>query len=258
MNQYPTMLCYSDFDWASEQDSRQSISANCTMLCGVPSPGWASGSHWLLCHPLRWSIPPSRQHLKKWCMIVTSLSSVGFPQNQPTVIKLDNQSVLALAKKCVKYSIWSTKERNPLNHFREVLRNDIVAKKITLFQTDDEQFLKEQQRVSQSQQFLIKIMNLYTNWFKLNLWGTIHVAMRKYEVFSLGLHYLKLIRRKASCNTGTCEKFTKGSLYEWFTPRGELKENHKHFIIKQIRSYFFTKLYNRETQHYVFCLINQK
>lgn len=56
--------------------------------------------------------------------------------------------------------------------------------------------------------------------------------MRKYEVFFFGLYYLKFIRRKVSCNTGICEKFIKGFLYEWFIFRGELKENYKYFIIK--------------------------
>lgn len=34
-NEFPTIMCYTDSDWASNKDSRQSISTNCTILCVV-------------------------------------------------------------------------------------------------------------------------------------------------------------------------------------------------------------------------------
>jgi hypothetical protein len=56
--------------------------------------------------------------------------------------------------------------------------------------------------------------------------------MKKHGDLTSALHYLKTFHRKLGEDSGPYEKLSRGSLYEWFTPRGELKPHVKVVVEK--------------------------
>jgi len=74
--------------------------------------------------------------------------------------------------------------------------------------------------------------NAYTNRFAPHLWRSILVVVKKHGDLTGALHYLKTFHRKPGEVSGTYEKLSRGSLYEWFTPRGELKPHVKIVVEK--------------------------
>ncbi len=50
------------------------------------------------------------------------------------------------------------------------------------------------------------------------------------------IHYLKTFHRKPGEVSGPCEKLIRGSLYEWLTPRRELKPHMKIVVKKRTAS----------------------
>jgi len=77
-----------------------------------------------------------------------------------------------------------------------------------------------------------KTQGTSTNWFAPHLWSSIFVAMKKHGDFINVLHYLKTFHRKPGEVSGPYEKLNKGSLYEWFTPKVELKSHLKEVITR--------------------------
>ncbi len=57
--------------------------------------------------------------------------------------------------------------------------------------------------------------------------------MKKRGDLTCALHYLKTFHRKPGKGSGPYEKLSKGSLYEWFTPRGKLKPHVKVVVKKR-------------------------
>jgi hypothetical protein len=58
----------------------------------------------------------------------------------------------------------------------------------------------------------------YTNWFAPNLWPLILATMKKHGDLIDVFHYLKTFHKKPVEISGSYEKLSKRSLYEWFTP----------------------------------------
>jgi hypothetical protein len=57
--------------------------------------------------------------------------------------------------------------------------------------------------------------------------------VKKYGNLTSVLHYLKTFHRKPGKVSGSYEKLSKGSLYEWFTPRRKLKPHVKVVVKKR-------------------------
>jgi hypothetical protein len=74
--------------------------------------------------------------------------------------------------------------------------------------------------------------SVYTNWFAPHLWPSILAAVKKHGDFTSALHYLKTFHRKLGKISGPYEKWNRGSLYEWFTLRRELKP-HVKVVVKK-------------------------
>jgi hypothetical protein len=72
----------------------------------------------------------------------------------------------------------------------------------------------------------------YTNWFAPHLWPSILINVKKHGDFIGALHYLKTFHRKLREISGPYEELSRRSLYEWFTPRGELKPHVKVVVEK--------------------------
>jgi hypothetical protein len=72
----------------------------------------------------------------------------------------------------------------------------------------------------------------YTNWFAPHLGPSILATVKKHGDLMSALHYLKTFHRKPREFSGPYEKLNKGSLYEWFTLRGELKPHVKIVVEK--------------------------
>jgi hypothetical protein len=65
--------------------------------------------------------------------------------------------------------------------------------------------------------------------------------MKKHGDLIGALHYLKTFHRKPIEVGGPYEKLNRGSLYEWFTPRGELKPHVKVVVEKGTTSTIIEK-----------------
>jgi len=61
--------------------------------------------------------------------------------------------------------------------------------------------------------------------------------MKKHGDFTNAFHYLKTFHKKPRKVNGPYEKLNRGSHYEWFTPRGELKQHLKKVIARSIVSF---------------------
>jgi hypothetical protein len=72
-----------------------------------------------------------------------------------------------------------------------------------------------------------KTQGTYTNWFASHFWPSIFATVKKHGDFTSAFHYLKTFHRKPGKVSGPYEKLSRGSLYEWFTPRGKLKPHLK-------------------------------
>jgi hypothetical protein len=75
-----------------------------------------------------------------------------------------------------------------------------------------------------------KVRGQYTNWFAPSLWGPIHLAVRKYRSIHYALKHLKTMYKTPGESQGVYENLSRGSMYEWFTSRGELKEGYKQYV----------------------------
>jgi hypothetical protein len=69
-------------------------------------------------------------------------------------------------------------------------------------------------------------------WFAPHLWPSIFAIVKKHGDLTIALHYLKTFHRKPREVNGPYEKLSRGSLYEWFTPRKELKPHLKKAIAR--------------------------
>jgi hypothetical protein len=61
--------------------------------------------------------------------------------------------------------------------------------------------------------------------------------MKKHGHLTNAFHYLKTFHRKPREVSGPYEKLKKGSLYEWFTPRGKLIPHLKKTIARRTTSF---------------------
>ena len=75
-----------------------------------------------------------------------------------------------------------------------------------------------------------KVRGQYTNWLAPSLWGPIHLAVQKYRSIHYALKHLKTMYKIPGESQCVYENLSRGSMYEWFTSRGELKEGYKQYI----------------------------
>jgi hypothetical protein len=59
----------------------------------------------------------------------------------------------------------------------------------------------------------------YTNLFAPQIWPLILATVKKHGDLISAFHYLKTFHRKPGKICAPYEKLSRGSLYEWFTPR---------------------------------------
>jgi hypothetical protein len=70
----------------------------------------------------------------------------------------------------------------------------------------------------------------------LHLWPPIFAVTKKHCNLINAFHSLKTFHKKLGEVNGTYDKLNRGSLYKWFTPRGEIKPHLKNAIKKGIIS----------------------
>jgi hypothetical protein len=99
----------------------------------------------------------------------------------------------------------------------------ILKKEIKKKNTDD---------VKSSKSLKIRTQSIYTNWFAPHLWPSIFAIVKKHCNFINILHYLKTFYKKPTEANGSHDKLSRGSLYAWFIPRGEIKPHLKSAIKK--------------------------
>ena len=73
----------------------------------------------------------------------------------------------------------------------------------------------------------------YTNWFVPSLWDPIYSAVSHHRSLGHALRYLQVKYKLPGQNKSVYDKLTRGSLREWFTKTGELKEGTKQAIFKE-------------------------
>ena len=76
----------------------------------------------------------------------------------------------------------------------------------------------------------------YTNWFTPTLWPPIHVAVKQHQNIQEALSYLRATFRKPGKVRSVYDALSRGSMYEWFYPNGDLKPNYKRCV--ELGSYF--------------------
>ena len=72
-----------------------------------------------------------------------------------------------------------------------------------------------------------KVRGNYTNWFLPYLWGFIHATMKQHKNYTSTLHYLKLKYKELGKNCSVYDSLSRGTLWNWFTSTGELREGVK-------------------------------
>lgn len=117
----PTLTCYSDSDWASDEDTWQSISANCTLLCGG-AVTWMSKKQLVIAlSSTQAEYTALTAATQETIYNQHFMASIGFPQNKPTTIG-GNQSSLALAHNPVHHA--RTRHLDVKQHFiRQAMLN---------------------------------------------------------------------------------------------------------------------------------------
>ena len=72
-----------------------------------------------------------------------------------------------------------------------------------------------------------KVRGNYTNWFLPSLWGPIYAAMRQHKNYTSTLRYLKLKYKEPGKSSSVYDDLSRGTLWDWFTSTGELREGVK-------------------------------
>ena len=78
-----------------------------------------------------------------------------------------------------------------------------------------------------------KVRGSYTNWFLPSLWELIHAAMKYHKNYTSILHYLKFKYKVPGKSCSVYDLLSRGTLWDWFTPIGELREGVKRKIDNQ-------------------------
>lgn len=126
-NAYPRLVSFSDSDWASDKDTRHSVSANCTMLCGG-AISWMSKRQAVIALSSTEAEYTALTAAAQEAMYNRHfLESIGVPQKEPTVIYADNQSSIALAMNPVHHA--RTRHLDVKQHF---IRQAVSSKQVKL------------------------------------------------------------------------------------------------------------------------------
>lgn len=116
------MTCYIDSDWASDEDTRQSISANCMLLCGGAVTWMSKKQSVVALSSTKAEYTALTAAAQETIYNRHFMASVGFPQDTVTTIFGDNQSSLALAHNPVHHA--HTRHLDVKQHFiRQVVLN---------------------------------------------------------------------------------------------------------------------------------------
>jgi hypothetical protein len=83
----------------------------------------------------------------------------------------------------------------------------------------------------------VQVRGNYTNWFLPSLWGPIHAAMRVHKNYTSTLRYLQSKYKLPGQINSVYDDLTRGTLFNWFTPFGELKEGVKQKIYDEKSSF---------------------
>jgi len=70
-----------------------------------------------------------------------------------------------------------------------------------------------------------RVRGPYTNWFTHELWPPIEAAMKQHKNHTAALKYLRIAHRSKGTSTGPYDKLSRGSLNEWFTTSGEIRDH---------------------------------
>jgi hypothetical protein len=76
----------------------------------------------------------------------------------------------------------------------------------------------------------------YTNWFSPSLWPPIYAAVKQHHNIQSALNYLRAAFRKPGDLSSVYDALSRGTMYEWFHPTGELKDNYKRCV--ELGNYF--------------------
>jgi hypothetical protein len=82
-----------------------------------------------------------------------------------------------------------------------------------------------------------KVRGPYINWFVPSLWDPIYAAVIKHRKLKSALCYLQLKYKLHGQETSIYDQLSRGSLAEWFTSVGELKEGTKQAIFKETAAF---------------------
>ena len=82
-----------------------------------------------------------------------------------------------------------------------------------------------------------KVRGPYTNWFLPNLWKPILAVVKQHKNLTAALNYLRTKHKVSGETYSVYDKLSRGSLYEWFSPTGILKERYKQHILKGSSSF---------------------
>jgi len=70
----------------------------------------------------------------------------------------------------------------------------------------------------------------YTNWFTPSLWPPTFAAVKQHRNIQGALTYLRAAFRKPRDLSSVYDSLSRGTMYEWFHPNGDLKENYKRCV----------------------------
>lgn len=77
-----------------------------------------------------------------------------------------------------------------------------------------------------------KVRGPYTNWFLPALWKPIYAAVKQHKNLTAALNYSHIKHKVPGESYSVYDKLSRGSLYEWFSSRGTLKEGYEQHILK--------------------------
>ena len=75
-----------------------------------------------------------------------------------------------------------------------------------------------------------KVRGPYNNWFSPLLWGPIYQAARQHRSILGALKYLQSAYKTPGEEYGPYKDLSRSSMYEWFTPTWEVKDEYKRYI----------------------------
>jgi len=102
---YPTLIGYSDSDWATDTDSRKSVSGYALFLANGMIHGGRKSQTVVSCSTIQAELIALHNATNECVWIRRLLADLGFQQSEPTTIFVDNPVTMTMVSKQYRYQM---------------------------------------------------------------------------------------------------------------------------------------------------------